>query len=105
MLRVGGERDELMIVADQRGWPTSTVDLAEVILALAPRLVGGAADADWGTYHFTGEGETNWCQFGDDTLGRRNEWLGSRPKPTPNTTAEYPTAARRPMNSVLDNGL
>ena len=102
MLRLAAERSELRVVADQRGSPTSTADLAKAILELAPRLVGND-DAAWGTYHFTGEGETNWCQFADEILNQRAKRLGSRPKVTPITTAEYPTPARRPANSVLDN--
>ena len=105
ILRLASERDELTIVADQRGSPTSTGDLAHAILRLAPRLVSGADDADWGTYHFTGEGETNWCQFADEILSCREKWVGSRPNLKPITTAEYPTPARRPLNSVLDNRL
>src|SRR5690242_1758662 len=105
ILRLASERDELKIVADQRGSPTSTGDLAHAIFGLAPRLARGTAEADWGTYHFTGEGETNWCQFADEILSRREKWAGSRPRLTPITTAEYPTAARRPANSVMDNRL
>ena len=102
MLRLAEERSELRVVADQRGSPTCTADLAQAVFALAPRLTR-ADDRSWGTYHFTGEGETNWCQFADEILTQRARWKGSRPRLTPITTAEYPTPARRPMNSVLDN--
>jgi len=105
MLRLADERDELRIVADQRGSPTNTVDLAHVIFELAPQLVAGGENSHWGTYHFTGDGETNWCQFADEILSRRAKWVGGRPKLTPITSAEYPTPARRPTYSVLDNGL
>jgi dTDP-4-dehydrorhamnose reductase len=103
ILRLAGQREQLKVVADQHGSPTSTADLAAAILALAPRLVSDSASADWGTYHFTGEGETNWWQFADEIISRREKWVGSRPKLIPITTAEYPTAARRPANSTLDN--
>lgn len=102
MLRLAEERSELRVVADQRGSPTCTADLAQAVFALAPRLTR-ADDRFWGTYHFTGEGETNWCQFADEILTQRAKWKGSRPRLTPITTAEYPTPARRPINSVLDN--
>jgi dTDP-4-dehydrorhamnose reductase len=105
MLRLAGERSELKIVADQYGSPTSTADLAEVIFKLAPKLVAGGERTNWGTYHFTGDGETNWCQFADEILRRREKWVGSRPTLTPITSAEYPTPARRPSNSVLSNDL
>jgi dTDP-4-dehydrorhamnose reductase len=102
MLRLAEERSELRVVADQRGSPTCTADLAQTVFALAPRLIH-ADDRFWGIYNFTGDGETNWCQFADEILTHRARWKGGRPKLTPITTAEYPTPARRPMNSVLDN--
>jgi dTDP-4-dehydrorhamnose reductase len=102
VLRLAGERSELRIVADQRGSPTNTRDLADAILELTPRLVRGGDD--WGTYHFSGDGETTWCQFADEILKAREATVGARPALTPITTAEYPTPARRPSNSVLDNG-
>jgi dTDP-4-dehydrorhamnose reductase len=104
-LRLADQREELKVVADQHGSPTSTVDLAAAILALAPRLVSDSGSVDWGTYHFTGEGETNWWQFADEIVSRREKWVGSRPRLIPISTAEYPTAARRPANSTLDNQL
>jgi dTDP-4-dehydrorhamnose reductase len=103
VLRLAGERDELRIVADQRGSPTNTRDLADAIFKLTPRLI--ADGGHWGTYHFTGDGETTWCQFADEILTARAAWVGKRPVLTPITTAEYPTPARRPANSVLDNAL
>jgi dTDP-4-dehydrorhamnose reductase len=102
ILHMAAERSELRVVADQRGSPTSTADLAEMILELTPRLIADNAEAVWGTYHFTGDGETNWCQFADEILSQRARLLGSRPSLTPITTSEYPTGARRPANSVLD---
>lgn len=102
MLRLAGERDELKIVADQRGSPTCTRDLADAVLQLTPQLLDGAP---WGTYHFSGEGEATWFQFAEEIFRVREKWIGSRPKLVPITTAEYPTAARRPLNSVLDNNL
>jgi dTDP-4-dehydrorhamnose reductase len=102
ILRLAGERDELSVVSDQRGSPTNTSDLADVVLRLMPSLLG---NAHWGTYHFSGGGETDWCQFANEILKAREKSLGRRPKLNAITTAEYPTAARRPANSVLDNSL
>lgn len=102
MLRLAGERDELKVVADQRGSPTCTRDLADAVLQLTPQLLGGQS---WGTYHFSGDGATDWCQFADEILKARETWTGARPAVTPITSADYPAAARRPLNSVLDNRL
>ena len=100
MLRLAATRDELRIVADQRGCPTSTADLADAILSIAPRLIAGAQV--WGTYHFAGTGVTTWHGFASRIVAAQAPLTGRSPRVTPITTAEYPTAARRPANSALD---
>jgi dTDP-4-dehydrorhamnose reductase len=100
MLRLAGERSELRVVADQHGSPTSTRDLAAAILKIAPRLASGA-DV-WGTYHFTGSGATTWHGFASAIMGAQAPLTGRAPKVIAITTADYPTAAVRPANSVLD---
>ncbi len=100
MLRLAAERDELNVVADQRGSPTSTADLARAILVAAAALRRGAAP--WGTYHVTGAGETTWHGFASRIVEAQAPVTGRHPRVNPITTAEYRTAARRPRNSVLD---
>jgi len=90
-------------VADQRGCPTSTPDLARAILALAPQLLGG--DKIWGTYHFAGSGVTTWHAFASRIVAAQAPLTGRAPRVTAITTAEFPTPARRPANSELDSGL
>jgi dTDP-4-dehydrorhamnose reductase len=102
ILRLADQRDELRIVADQYGSPTSTRDLADILLQLAPRLRDGAP---WGTYHLTGEGAATWHGFAAEILKARETRTGKATRLTPIATADYPTAARRPANSVLDNAL
>jgi dTDP-4-dehydrorhamnose reductase len=104
MLRRADEQVELRVVADQRGCPTSTVDIAAAILTIAPRLVATGA-RDWGTYHFAGEGETNWWEFAGEILNERERITGKRAKISAISTSEHPTLARRPMNSVLNSSL
>ena len=99
-MRLAQERDELRVVADQRGSPTSTRDLAAAILRIAPRLAAG--EDIWGTYHFTGAGVTTWHGFAEAIVAAQAPLTGRAPKVTPITTADYPTAAVRPANSVLD---
>ena len=101
MLRLGAERDELGVVADQAGTPTSAGDIAEAALSIAEQVAAGRDDA-WGTYHFTAKGSTTWHGFAEEIFRRAEPVLGKRPKVNAITTADFPTPARRPANSVLD---
>lgn len=103
MLRLAGERDQLRVVADQRGCPTATRDLAEAVLAAALAAAGG--DARWGTYHFAGTGATTWHGFASEIVEAAAEHTGKRPQVSAITTAEYPTPAQRPRNSELASDL
>ena len=103
VLRLAGERDELRIVADQRGCPTSTADLAEGILAVARRLRGD--HPPYGTYHFAGSGATTWHGFASRIVEAQGAYTGRLPRVLPITTKEYPTPASRPANSELDSSL
>jgi dTDP-4-dehydrorhamnose reductase len=103
MLRLATTRDELRVVDDQRGCPTSTRDLADAILRIAPRLV--ARDEVWGTYHFAGSGVTTWHGFAGRIVAAQAPITGRKPRVTAITTAEFPTPARRPTNSELDCSL
>ena len=101
VLRLASERDELTMVADQFGCPTATADIAEAILALAPRLVAGADVS--GTYHFAGVGRTSWFGFATEIVARQRPLTGRNPRVVPIATAQFKSAARRPANSVLDS--
>jgi dTDP-4-dehydrorhamnose reductase len=100
MLRLARERDELRVVADQHGSPTSTRDLANAILTAAPRLLNDPDLA--GTYHFTGAGITSWHGFGERIVAAQAPFTGRNPKVVPISTEEFPAPARRPKNSALD---
>ncbi|MDR3308651.1 MAG: dTDP-4-dehydrorhamnose reductase [Tannerella sp.] len=93
MLRLGAERDEIGVVADQRGTPTCADDLAAAIIKIltAKRFVPGV-------YHYTNAGECTWFDFAVKIM----EIAGLKCKVRPLTTAEYPTRAHRPAYSVLD---
>ena len=102
MLRLGAERPELRVVADQQGSPTAVPDLAEAIAALLTRIrEDGWQDAHRGVFHATGGGFTTWHGFAEaifDTAG------GPRPVVHPIATAEFPTRAVRPADGRLDGG-
>jgi dTDP-4-dehydrorhamnose reductase len=89
MLRLGMEREVIRVVNDQRGNPTFADDLAEALLTIAAKPTPG-------TYHLAGGGETTWFEFAKAVFKAHG------PRVEPITTAEYPTPARRPANSVLD---
>lgn len=90
MLRLGKKRKELNVVADQYGSPTYTVDLA-------PLLVEMIQTEKYGIYHATNEGVCSWAEFAEEIF----KIAGMDVKVNYITTAEYPTRAKRPMNSRL----
>ncbi|KAA1054018.1 dTDP-4-dehydrorhamnose reductase [Azospirillum argentinense] len=103
MLRFGREREEMRVVADQHGAPTTAADIAATIVTIAKRIAAGSeGGVPWGTYHFTGAGETTWHGFAERIFQRLEAATGRRPRLQAITTADYPTPARRPANSRLD---
>ena len=102
MLRFGREREEMRVVADQHGAPTAAFDIAAAIVAIAARIAAGGGDVPWGTYHFTGTGETTWHGFAERVFQRLEAATGRRPRLLAIATADYPTPARRPANSRLE---
>ncbi len=103
ILRLAREREELRIVADQRGCPTYAGDIADALLNLAGRVSTMDARDLWGTYHYCGEPATTWHGFTEAIVeeARRYEPLLVKTI-VPIATTEYPTPAARPANSVLD---
>lgn len=101
MLNLARQKKSWGVVADQRGNPTATVDLAEAILAVAKRATDG--NAPWGTYHFAGSGDATWHDFACEIVAAQAPLTNRRPTVTAIRTADYPTRARRPANSRLDS--
>ena len=105
MLRLGAERPTLGIVADQRGCPTEAADIARAIARIAATVLD-APDASrqssrFGTFHYVGAPATTWHDFAE-AIFRGVAARGRKvPALTAITTADYPTPARRPVNSVL----
>ncbi len=104
MLRLAGERDELTVVADQHGCPTAAGDIADALLTIAARYRSrpDSLNGAWGTYHFCSGPATTWCGFAEAIMAGATK-RGARGVPVRAiTTADYPTPAARPANSVLD---
>lgn len=93
MIRLMTDREEISVIGDQVGSPTYAHDLAQVILEIAH-------SEKWakGIYHFSNEGEISWYDFAVAIKELKNLACDIRPI----TTAEYPTAAKRPSYSLLD---
>jgi len=101
MLNLARSRDSWGVVMDQRGNPTATADIADAILAAAARARDGTAA--WGTYHFAGTGAASWHDFACEIVTAQSRFTGRQPEVKAITTADYPTKARRPVNSCLDS--
>src|SRR5438067_5688830 len=102
MLRLASERPVLRVVADQIGSPTSGADAARAIAAIVQRIAAG--DDHWGTYNFASAGAVSWHGFAQAIFDLAAPWRGPPPTVEAITTADYPTPACRPANSVLDCG-
>jgi len=108
MLRLGRERDALRVVADQFGAPTWARDLATATATLLPKWQTAQFDpALSGIYHLTAAGRTSWHEYALEIFRLAGQWdaaLAQRsPSVLPISTAEFPTPAKRPANSVLSN--
>ena len=104
MLRLAATRDEVGVVADQHGCPTSALDLADAVLRVAANLAGSQAPALRGTFHATGTGEASWADLAEAVFAASAAAGGPSATVRRITTADYPTPARRPVNSRLDCG-
>jgi dTDP-4-dehydrorhamnose reductase len=103
MLRLADTRDEIKVVDDQWGKPTSAGDIADAIVRIVRRNRSG--QSLFGTFHFANGDETTWYRFAHAILDRAGGLILKRPRIKPIASSEYPTPARRPLNSVLDTGL
>lgn len=93
MLKLGADRDELNIIADQIGTPTYAIDLAGAILSIIE-----SGKTAYGIYHYSNEGVTSWYDFAVGIF----ELSDTKVKVKPISTSQYPTRAVRPKFSVMD---
>jgi dTDP-4-dehydrorhamnose reductase len=106
MLRLIQEKDSLNIVGDQWGSPASATILADVTFKVVDTIFKNKNFNDYGTYHVTSEGETNWFDYAS-LIASELIKLDTNIKCGPDQirsilTSEYPTPAKRPLNSRLN---
>ncbi|HVM84591.1 MAG TPA: dTDP-4-dehydrorhamnose reductase [Candidatus Binatia bacterium] len=101
MLQRSEGKDRMRVVADQHGSPTSALDLADAILAVGRNLIGDESPALRGLFHLPAGGAATWADFAE-RIFETSARLG-RPRVAVEriATADYPTPARRPANSLL----
>lgn len=97
MVGAARERDELTVVADQQGCPTSALDLAEAILSIARRRDGFGE-----TWHLAGAGSASWFDLASEVMANCRRLGMPAAEVRPIATAEWPTRAARPPFAVLD---
>lgn len=102
MLRLAETRDEVAVVADQRGNPTGALHIADGILSVIAGLRSGDHSDRSGIFHMTASGDASWADLAEAVFEASAEAGGPSAKVQRIATADYPTAARRPANSRLD---
>src|SRR5262249_49899830 len=104
MLQLAEKQDVVRVVADQRGTPTASEDLAQALLEMMRRILARGAQFAGGIYHAAGTGDTTWLGVAQAIFGgwaRRGHRV---PDIQPISLAEWPGPARRPRDSRLDCG-
>ena len=103
MLRLGAERDQVRVVADQIGNPTSALDIADGLILISRRMIVDPSDTLRGVFHMTGGGEASWADVAEAIFAHAQARGHKQTSVVRITTKDYPTPAARPMNSRLDN--
>lgn len=103
MLRLGMERDDVRVVNDQIGAPTTAADIADAIHAILGRLYTRSSSPDlFGTFHYAADGRASWYDFAAAILAEGRKDYPIRARLQAIETSQYPTSAARPRNSLLD---
>ena len=103
MLRLAETREDIGVVADQRGNPTSALDIADALLTVAGNLRDRREPSLRGIFHMTAAGEASWADLAEAVFDASARGGGPSARVKRISTADYPTPARRPANSRLDS--
>ncbi|MGV1873829.1 dTDP-4-dehydrorhamnose reductase [Agrobacterium rosae] len=101
MLKLAETRDSVAIVGDQKGTPTSALDIADAVLTVAEQLLAKSDLCLRGVFHLTGQGEATWAEFAETIFDHLRQSTGKAVTVKRITTDDYPTSAKRPKNSRL----
>lgn len=102
MLRVGADRDELNVVADQFGGPTYAGDIADALITMMVKINSDVQNHNFGVFHYAGYPHVSWCDFAKAIFEQADKAnLIKAPSVNGITTDMYPTPAKRPENSKL----
>jgi dTDP-4-dehydrorhamnose reductase len=102
MLRLASEREEVAVVADQRGNPTSALDIADAVLQAAANLSASGSASLRGVFHTAGSGDASWADLAETVFAASALAGGPSARVRRIATSDFPTPARRPANSRLD---
>ncbi len=103
MLRLAADRDEVRVVADQWGNPTSAHDIAAGLLLVARSVALKGRDDCFGTYHLGGTGKTNWSGFAREIFAASRAADGPFATVVDIASSEFPSPVKRPPNSRLES--
>ncbi len=103
MLSLAETREQISVVADQVGNPTSAFDIADGIIRVLQKLRSGVSNKDmYGIYHMAGADEASWFAFAKEIFSQSASVGGPTAEVVPVDSSAFPTAAKRPANSRLD---
>ena len=101
MLRLASHAEEVRVVADQHGNPTSAFDIAQALLTIASNLLRSKNGKLRGLFHLAGTGDASWADFAEQVFASSAAVGGPIARVQRIGTDDYPTPAKRPSNSRL----
>ena len=102
MLRLARDRDEISVVSDQVGSPTSSIDIARATLEICKQLSDKSQPPAWGIFHMSGTGTASWAEFAEEIFKISAALNGPFAKVKHIASEDFPSIVKRPANSRLN---